>query len=367
MRVTAAVIDQPGGPPRLRPLDLDAPRPDEVRVRMVATGVCHTDLNIRDQVYPTALPAVLGHEGAGIVEAVGAAVPNLSPGDHVVLSANSCGGCRPCLAGEPAYCADLFARNFGMSRPDGSCPLTHDGQPVASMFFGQSSFSTHANVAYRGVVKVDDDVDLTVVAPLGCGIQTGAGAVLNQLKPRPGSSVGVFGAGAVGMAAIMAAAVTGCTTIVAVDVIDARLELAHRLGATHIVNGAGEGLDVRLDEICCGAGLDYALDTTGNPKVLQTATAALGIRGTVALVGAARPGTEVSFEIGASLTKGWTFTTIIEGSAVPQLLIPALIGLWKQGRFPVDQLIRRYPFAEIENAFAAVESGAVIKPVLTFG
>ena len=365
MKVTAALATAPKTPFELVELDLDEPRQDEVRVKLVATGVCHTDAIVRDQVYSTPLPAVLGHEGAGIVEAVGSLVASVSPGDSVVLSANSCGVCEQCLTGRPAYCTDFFARNFAGTRPDGSTALAN-GQAVSSHFFGQSSFATHVNVAARSVVKVDGDLPLELLGPLGCGLQTGAGAVINSLDVRPGSSIAVFGTGAVGCAALMAAAAVGATTIVAVDVVDSRLATATELGATHTINSRTTDVAAEIERITAGRGLDYALDTTGIPAVLRQAADLLGTGGTVALVGAPAPGTEVSFEVGGSLLKGWRFRTIIEGDSVPQVFIPQLIRLWQQGKFPIEKLTQTFAFAEINEAFEASACGEVIKPILVF-
>ncbi len=367
MKITAPVATAHKQPLVFQPLELDDElRPDEVRVRMVASGVCHTDAVVRDGVIPTPLPAVLGHEGAGVIEAVGSQVTTVDAGDHVVLSANSCGVCVQCLSGRLAYCEDLFNRNFAARRSDGGTSLTGDSGAVGSNFFGQSSFSPVANVAVRSVVKVDPSVDLTALAPLGCGIQTGAGAVLNELQPHAGSSIAVFGTGAVGSAAIMAAAVTAATVIVAVDILDNRLDFARTIGATHTINSRNEDVSVRLAEITAGRGLDYALDTTGIPAVVRTAVDNLAIRGTAGLVGSSLSGTEVPFEIGESLNRGWTFKTIIQGSSVPQVFIPALIELWRQGRFPFDSMIKRYPIAEINSAFDDSERGVTIKPVVVF-
>jgi aryl-alcohol dehydrogenase len=364
--VTAAVARSTSAPFTVEELDLDDPRPDEVRVRMVATGVCHTDAIVRDSIYPTPLPAVLGHEGAGIVEAVGAEITTVTVGDHVVLSAAYCGHCKKCRSGRMAYCENLFAEDFGGRRRDGTTSLSSAGTVVSSHFFGQSSFATYANVVESSVVKVDSDAPLETLAPLGCGLQTGAGAVLNDLRPPAGSSLVVFGTGAVGSAAIMAARVAGCTTIVAVDLHDSRLELAQEIGATHTINSRDLDVVDELHKITEGNGVDYAIDTTAVPTVLEQAAETLGIGGTLALVGAAAPGTTVNFEIGASLVKGWTFKTIIQGSSVPQLFIPRLVTLWKQGRFPLDKLIRTYDLADINTAFADSANGSVIKPVLVF-
>ncbi|PVZ95236.1 alcohol dehydrogenase [Amnibacterium flavum] len=366
MKVTAAIARSTGAPLTISEFDLDELRHDEVRVRMVASGVCHTDAVVRDGVIPTPLPAVLGHEGAGVVEAVGADVTTVRVGDHVVLSANSCGVCRQCLSGDLAYCADLFGRNFGAHRPDGSTPLSENGEPIGSQFFGQSSFSSFANVAARSVVVVDSTVDLALLAPLGCGLQTGAGAILNELRPFPGANLAVFGTGAVGSAAIMAAALTGAAAIVAVDIIDSRLELARSLGATHTINSRTEDVAARIAEITGGRGLDFALDTTAIPGVLRLAADNLAIRGTLALVGSSLPGTEIHLEIGESLNRGWTFKTIIQGSSIPQTFIPALIELWKAGKFPFDRLVRSYAFEDINTAFEDSERGTTIKPVVVF-
>lgn len=366
MKVTAALATAPKAAFELVQLSLDEPRPDEVRVKLVATGVCHTDAIVRDQVYPTPLPAVLGHEGAGVVEAVGSLVTSVAVGDSVVLSANSCGVCGQCLTGRPAYCNEFFGRNFSGKRPDGSTALDDAGSAVSSHFFGQSSFATHVNVAVRSVVKVDSELPLELLGPLGCGLQTGAGAVINSLDVRPGSSIVVFGTGAVGCAALMAAAAIGATTIVAVDIVESRLATAKDLGATHTINSRSSDVAEEIAQITGGRGVDYALDTTGIPAVLRQAADILGTGGTVALVGAPAPGTEVSFEVGGSLLKGWHFRTIIEGDSVPQVFIPKLISLWQQGKFPLEKLTKTFAFADINDAFEASESGEVIKPVLVF-
>ncbi|SDL32519.1 aryl-alcohol dehydrogenase [Nocardioides sp. YR527] len=364
--ITAAVAREHEKPLTLESLELDDLRGNEVRVRMVATGICHTDAIVRDGVYPTPLPAVLGHEGAGVVEAVGDLVTSVVPGDHVVMSAAYCRHCDKCRTGQMAYCENLFAQCFGGSREDGTTSLTSSGERISSHFFGQSSFATHANVVEASIIKVDSEVPLDKLAPLGCGMQTGAGAVLNEIRPRAGSSFAVIGTGAVGMAAVMAARVAGCTTIVAIDRHQSRLDQALELGATHTINTTDLDLVEELKRITDGAGVDAILDTTALPKLLASAVDALAIRGTLALVGAAAPGTEAPFEIGGSLVKGWTFKTIVQGSSVPQDFIPRLVSLWKEGRFPLDRLIKTYQLDQINEAFEASESGAVVKPVLVF-
>jgi aryl-alcohol dehydrogenase len=333
---------------------------------MVASGVCHTDAIVRDQVYPTPLPAVLGHEGAGIVEAVGSGVTTVAPGDHVLLAAAYCGYCDRCRAGQMAYCENLFAADFGGRRPDGTTALSKDGEVISSHFFGQSSFATYANVVAESVIKIDPDVPLAIVAPLGCGIQTGAGTVLNELKPGLNSTLVVLGTGAVGSGAIMAGRVAGCAKVIAVDIHDSRLELAKELGATHTINTREVDLVAEVMRLTGDRGADYVIDTTARPELLRQGAECLGLRGTLVLVGAAAPGTEVTFEIGLSLVKGWTFKTVVQGSSVPQVFIPKLIELWKDGRFPLEKLMKNYSLDDINQGFADSASGVTIKPVVVF-
>ncbi|MBA8824072.1 aryl-alcohol dehydrogenase [Saccharopolyspora lacisalsi] len=364
---TAAIARDYHEPFRIEQLHLDEPRRGEARVRMVASGICHTDAIVRDGVYPTPLPAVLGHEGAGIVEQVGDGTTRVRPGDHVVLSAAYCTRCPQCRSGRMAYCENLLAEDFGGRRSDGTTAFTDEADtPISSHFFGQSSFAARANVVESSLVPVDPAAPLELLAPLGCGMQTGAGAVLNELRPPAGSSIAVSGAGAVGMAAIMAARVAGCTTVIALDLHDTRLRTAEKLGATHTVNAGRSDTLEELQRITDGRGVGYILDTTAIPAVLNTLARGLSIRGHLALVGAAAPGTEAPFEIGASLVKGWTFQTIVQGGSIPQEFIPRLVELWRQGRFPVDELVRTYELDDINTAFSDSARGETIKPVLRF-
>ena len=366
MKITAAVTREIGEPFTIEELELDGIRHNEVRVRLVATGICHTDSLVQNGIYPTPHPAVLGHEGAGIVEEIGESVTSVVVGDHVVLAAAYCGHCKRCRAGQMAYCENLLAADFGGRRLDGATSLSKDGEVISSHFFGQSSFATYANVVEESVVRVDKDVPLEHLGPLGCGFNTGAGTVLNELKPTIGSTLVVFGVGAVGSAAVMAARVAECAVVVAVDVFDERLELARELGATHTINSKTEDVAQRLNEITNGNGVDYVVDTTGRPELLRIAAESLGVRGTVALVGAAKPGTEATFEIGSSLVKGWTFKTVVQGSSVPQVFIPQLIQLWRDGRFPFEKLITNYSLAEINQGFEDSKTGKTSKPVIIF-
>jgi aryl-alcohol dehydrogenase len=368
MQIQAAVTESQGAPFVVEPVELGELRGDEVRVRVVATGICHTDLIIRDQWYPVPLPAVLGHEGAGVVEAVGAAVTKVAPGDHVAMSYGSCGGCPKCATGRPWVCHDFWGRNFAAARPDGSCALTgSDGREIHSHFFGQSSFATHAVATERNVTRLDPAVPLDVVAPFGCGIQTGAGGVLNALRPPAGSSIAVFGTGTVGLAAVLGAVLAGCTTIIGVDVRPDRLELARELGATHVVDAGRRDAVEAIKEVTGGLGADFSVDATGSPQVLQQAVYCTGPGGVCGLIGAPPFGTEVSLDMNEVLAFGRTLRGIVEGESVPEVFVPQLIELWRQGRFPIDRIMTYYDFDEIDRAAADAEQGKVIKPVLRVG
>jgi len=364
MQIQAAVVRASHAPMSFETLELEALRENEILVQVIATGVCHTDIVMRDQVYPVPQPIVLGHEGAGIVRSVGRAVSKVEPGDRVVMSYNSCGHCPSCLANAPTYCHDMFAANFSGLRADGSTPLSKDGKPVYGNFFGQSSFATHSICTERNIVKVPDDVPLELLGPLACGIQTGAGAIINVLCPRVGQSLAVFGVGSVGLAAIMAAKAIGVSTLIAVDLLESRLQMARELGASHVIN-PGEGMD-SVQEILrmTGSGVDFSFDTTGRMPILRQAVDALAPRGVCGFVGASAMGTELNLEIATFMTAGKTLRGIVEGDANSTLFIPALIELYRQGRFPFDRLITFYPFSELNQAIADSEAGRVLKPVV---
>lgn len=364
MEIEAAVVNEEGGPFEIETLELEEPRTDEVLVRIVGAGVCHTDMIVRDQWYPTPLPAVLGHEGSGVVEAVGANVTEVKAGDRVVLSFDYDDECRHCRDGVPAYCEEFFAYNFGGARPDGSSPLSRSGESIHARFFGQSSFATHAMATERNVVPVNDDVPLELLGPLGCGIQTGAGGVMNSLAAEPGSSIAVFGAGSVGLSAIMAADLVGCTDIIAVEVREHRREQASQLGATATVDP--DAVDDPIDHIrqSTGGGVDYAVETTGVVDVAEQAVDVLTQRGTLGIIGAPPLGTEASYDVNDLLVNGRTITGIVEGDSDPKTFIPTLIELYRRGKFPFDELVTYYDFEEIEQAVKDSEDGESIKPIL---
>ncbi|MEU9227486.1 NAD(P)-dependent alcohol dehydrogenase [Streptomyces massasporeus] len=362
----AAVVESGGAPFTLSDVVLDAPGPHEALVRMVATGLCHTDLGVASGGLPFPLPGVLGHEGAGVVEAVGPAVTGVVPGDHVLLSFTSCGDCRNCRGGHPAYCATWLPLNLlGGGRADGSHTISRDGDALGGHFFGQSSFAELALADERSLVKVDPDVPPASIAPLGCGVQTGVGAVWNVLKPDTGSTVVVLGAGAVGLSAVMAAALTPATRIVAVDRVAERLSLATELGATHTVDTSREDLTEALTGITGGQGADGVVETTGHVGVLRQGVDALAARGTLVVVGAPPFGTEVALDVNG-LLGGKRIVGLTLGDSETQTMIPALVRLVKDGRLPLHRLISTYPFEDIDRAVQDMRSGKTIKPVLTF-
>jgi aryl-alcohol dehydrogenase len=362
MRIEAAVVEKEGGAFGIETLELADPKADEVLVKIAGVGVCHTDLVCRDQYFPVPLPCVFGHEGAGVVAAVGAAVTSLKPGDHVVLSFSSCRECPNCIAGKPGYCHQLYHYNFLGTRVDGSSALTRDGKTVHGHFFAQSSFGTYALASERNTVKVDSSVPLWLLGPLGCGVQTGAGAVINSLQPKAGTSIAIFGAGTVGLSAVMAARLCGCATIVAVDPVAARRERALELGATHAIDPKSEDPVQRIQAIT-KSGANYSLECTGLPAVVRQAVEALTLTGMCGLMGVSRLGTEIKLDMN-SILFGRGVRGIIEGDSVPQEFIPRLIDLYRQGRFPFDKLITSYPFANIQEAVEASEHGKVVKAVL---
>jgi aryl-alcohol dehydrogenase len=364
MNIKAAILKESYQPFVVEEINMDDElRTNEVLVRVLATGLCHTDIAVRDLQLPAALPAILGHEGAGVVIRTGSNVTKIKPGDHVVIAPSSCGKCSYCLSGHPSYCINFYALNIAGQRTDGSCPY-HDknGKNVSGFFFGQSSFGTYSLTSENNLVKVQNDVPLEILGPLGCGFQTGAGTVLNVLRPNAGESIAVFGVGPVGLAAMMAAKASGCTTIIAVDVHDNRLALAMSLGATHIINSKVQNAKQYINEYILPGGVHYSVDTTGRNDVITQAVSSLRPMGNCALVGIA---STAKLEIDVfPIMAGQTIHYVIEGDSVPDIFIPQLIELYKQGLFPFDKLIKFYELDEINQAVADSESGITLKAVI---
>jgi aryl-alcohol dehydrogenase len=363
MKITAAVVSERGGDFAVEQLDLCNPRADELLIEVRASGMCATDLHGRDGYYNTPYPAVFGHEGAGIVRAVGSGVTEFKHGDHVVMSYPWCGECANCRTQRQSYCLHAFDLKMNGTRADGSTLHAKGGKPVYSAFFQQSSFGTYTIANHLYAVKVRTDVPIETLGPLACGGQTGAGAVLNVMKPRAGDSFAVFGVGAVGLSGVMAAKIAGCDPIIAVDVHEHRLALAHELGATHTINHSDRTDVVAEIRKITGLGTRYSLETSAVAPVLREAVDALMPAGTCVLLGSARAGTEVSLET-PFLQNGRVVRGVIQGDSVPKQFIPQLADYIAAGRFPVERLITFYDLADINRAAEDSARGATIKPVL---
>ncbi len=363
MEMKAAVTWGIGEAFQIEDVELAAPKDDEILVKIAACGVCHTDEAAQTNAIPVPLPAVLGHEGCGVVQAVGKNVREFKPGDKVGMSFGFCGTCRNCRSGHQHARENFNAINFGGVMPDGTTRLSKNGKAISS-FFGQSSFAQFAVVHSESAVKLPEDgFDLRLAAPLGCGIQTGAGAVLNRLRPEFGSSIAVFGCGTVGMSAIMAARIASCQKIIAVGGNAASLKLAMELGATHTVNRKETGDIVAEIKRITGGGTDYSIDASGVPDFVKKALASCRFMGTCAILGATG---DVSFNIQQELMgEAKSLIGIVEGDAIPKLFIPKLIEYYRDGRFPLDRLLKFYPFEEINRAFKESHEGKCIKAVLT--
>jgi aryl-alcohol dehydrogenase len=362
MNITAAISYDDRPAPLLERVELDAPQPGELRVKIAATGICHSDLYFHGDFGSmfSPKPMVLGHEGAGIVEAVGVGVTGFEVGDHVVLSGSSCGHCANCHAGQTVYCTDMIKLCFAGMRADGTSPISQDGRRVAGAFFGQSSFATHVIATERTAVKVPRSAPLHLLGPLGCGMITGAGSVIGALGVRPGQSIAVFGAGGVGLAAVMAARIAGAARIVAIDIDESRLDLARSLGATDAVlsdDGTADALRSLLP-----SGFDFAFISAQPNPVFDTAVACLAVQGTAGFV--IQPSADWSPNMLHMLTGGRKLQGIIGGNVNPKLFIPLLIDYWERGLFPFDRLITEFRFDQIGDAWEQYRTGKVIKPVL---
>ncbi len=357
MKITAAVVREKFSPFEIADVDLADPRSDEVLVRIAASGMCQTDLHARDGYYPLPFPAVFGHEGAGEVVATGQAVKSVRTGDHVVMSFPWCGACPNCARRQMSYCLEARRLKSSGARADGSKPMQMAGAPVSSAFFQQSSFGTYAIASERFVVKVRKDAPLERLGPFACSIQTGAGAVLNVMKPQPGDSCAVFGVGAVGLAGLMAAKYAGCDPLIAVDVHPERLALARDLGATYTIDHRGRTDVVAEIRRISGTGVRLSLETSAVPEVFREAVDAL------MPVGTARDGTEASFPMPV-VQNGRTIRGVIQGDSRPADFIPELVDLMMDGRLPADRMMTFYPFADINRAAEDSSAGRTIKPVL---
>ncbi len=367
MQARAAVMPERHARWTMETLDVAEPGPQEVRVRVVASGICQTDVHARDGFFPIPCPAVFGHEGAGVVERVGSAVTTLKPGDHVIMANPSCGECPDCLAGFETYCSRAPVLKQSGYRSDGiSLSFSRDNEPIYGSFFQQSSFSSMTIAMARNTIRVPDDVPLDILAAFPCGVNTGAGAVMNVLKPQPGDSYVAFGTGTVGFAGLLAAKLSGCDPIIAVDLFDERLGLARELGATHTVNAEEPKLVDEVRRLAGGRGAQFCLEAAGFPEALRAAVGVLAPRGTACLVGSAGAGVDVQLEMRA-IQQGRVVRGCVQGESDVQTFLPQLIDLYRDGKLPIERLVRHYPHAAINDAVADMLAGTTIKAVLQIG
>lgn len=361
----AAVMPAANSRFEIQEISVDDPQPGEVLVDIKAVGICHSDLVMVSGAFGTAFPAVFGHEGAGVVLEVGEGVTKVAPGDKVLLTFNSCGECARCREDDPSYCEHFTALNMACARADGSSRLHSHGKALSDNFFGQSSFASKAIAGERNVIKLSDDADLAALAPLGCGIQTGAGAVIRSLEAREGQSLVVIGGGSVGLSAVIGGKIAGCSPIILVEPQEVRRDLGTEVGADQTIDPGAGDLVQQVRAIVPG-GTDLVVDTSGNPGALSAALAMIANKGKLGLVGlpsavdAALPVPLIQW-----LTQGGTVRGIVEGDSDPDTFLPELISHYEAGRLPFDRFVKTYPFERINEAIADAHSGKAVKVVLT--
>jgi aryl-alcohol dehydrogenase len=359
-KATAAVIREPHGRFSLETVELDDLRIDEILVRIEASGVCHTDAKSQERV---PMPAVLGHEGTGVAEKVGSAVSRVKPGDRVILSYPSCGTCPNCVEGKAYICDHAFPLSFAGTRLDGSKTISKNGEWISSAFFQQSSFATHAITQERNIVPVKGDLAPEMRAAIPCGILTGAGAVLNTFKAGPKHSLAVFGSGAVGLSAVMAGNLAGVSPLIAVDIVEDRLNLARELGATHTLNAKEGSLTARIRDIV-PRGIDFSFETSSDGRAFIAAIDCLSMGGRCGFVTAPNLDDKSPFSPHLILSHAASVGFIVLGSGMPNTFLPKILEWNRQGRFPYERLIKTYDFSEINKAFEDSHAGRAIKPVL---
>jgi Zn-dependent alcohol dehydrogenase len=357
----AAVCYEFGQPLRIEEVELAPPGPGEVAVRLVATAICHSDIHYIQGAWPIALPAIFGHESAGIVERVGAGVTDVHPGEHVVVSLlRSCGRCFYCVQGAPSQCESRFPL-------DSEHRLSTSGGAPISVGLKVAGFAERAVVDQSQVVRVPDDLPLDRAALLGCGVITGIGAVVNVAHVGPGESVAVIGTGGVGLNAVQGAALAGANPILALDTVDTKLEAARRFGATHTANVARDDMRQVIGGLTGGRGADYVFVTVGSTAAVEQGLKLIRPMGTLVTVGIPPAGAMAPLHVLRFAMAGQRVLGCYMGATRLSLDVPRLVDLYRQGRIKLDELItRRYPLEEINEAMAAVEHGEALRNVIVF-
>jgi len=365
MQIKAAVLYGPKTPLRVEEITLEDPQDHEVRVKVVATGMCHSDLHIIKGDEPSPFPVVLGHEGAGIVDKVGPGVTTVKPGDHVVMPAIfNCGRCRYCAEGQPALCAEVLPAHLLGTLPGGGRRFSKGSQQL-NVFYSQGAFAEYVVVHERSAVKVRVDAPLDVVCLLSCAITTGVGAVVNRAEMRPGQSIVIYGCGGVGLSAVMGAKLVGAGKLIAVDLLDRKLELAKELGADYVVNASRENPQQRVMQIT-GGGADISIESIGSVKAMAQAFGSIHSAGTCVIVGAP-PLTDVLSVAPYELLLGKTLKGSLLGNVRTMIDVPKYTDFYMNGRLPIQKLISRYyGLQEINAAFEMLEKGEIIRGVIRF-
>jgi Zn-dependent alcohol dehydrogenase len=366
VKIRAAVLPETGAALELAELDLANPGPGEVLVRLHASGVCHSDQNAIDGTAATPCPAVLGHEGAGVVEAIGPEVTRVAPGDHVALSwAPSCGTCGECLRGLPQLCSTAWPAMATGGLMDGTTRLSRDGEPVHHYSF-ISSFAEACVVPERSCVRIPSDIPFEIAGLVGCAVSTGLGAVWRTASVRPGDRVAVFGCGGVGLSAIMGAVAAGAVMVVAVDVAARKLEEAERFGTTNGVLWTGTPEETAAAVVeASGGGVDYAIEATGRPEAMRAAFLSTRPRGAAVLIGI--PHENAVLELPALTIPRMERRVLgsLYGSSFPERDFPLTLDLYRRGRLPLDRLVsHRLPLEEVGRGFELMRSGEALRVVL---
>ena len=360
MSERGAILRQLGEPLDVAEIELAELAPDQVRVRIAASGVCHSDLSQATGALPAGTPCVLGHEGAGVVESVGSEVRHVAAGDHVVIAwTAACRHCWFCSRGEFHLCRNAIPDSYAM-------PYATDCDGAALFTsMGVSSFATATNCLGRAVIPIPSDIPLDIAALVGCGVATGAGAALNTTPVEHGSAVAVLGLGGVGLATLMAAVVRGATDVIAIDPVASRREVAGTLGATHLVDPADGDVAKQVRAITGRRGADVVFEVVGRSTTIDTAIKATRRGGTTCVVGAAMPGDDLSLSAYDLFMNAKTLVGCQYGSVVPARDFPMLLDLWRSGRMPLDRLVtRRVTLDQVNEAFDDLGAGRGVRTVI---
>lgn len=359
----AAVLYEFDAPLVVEDVELDPPKSGEVLVRMAASGVCHSDLHVVQGIHPTSLPVILGHEGAGIVEEVGPGVQHVAPGDHVMLTwLPYCGHCRQCARGRPNLCENVAW--YDATLQDGTCRFHRDGERIHH--YNTSSFAERSVIPAQTAIPVDSSLPLAELALMGCAVMTGVGAVLNTARVRPGDSVAVVGCGGVGLNVIQGAAIAGAEPIVALDVVDEKLDLARELGATHGVNARWDNAAGAVRDLSAG-GVDHAFEALGRPETIALTLELTGRGGQAVLIGMAPPDARVPLDALTATLEERVVRGCWYGSCQPLHDFPILVELYRAGKLRLDPLITRIGLDDVNDAFARMEAGETARSVIVYG